>query len=180
MRLLMLLFNVAWEYFLPSDEFSSHTEVGNHEMWIHLSHKTKTYLWIVCKGIYESQGGLGEEGTWTACNHWGCSSDQGVMREVVHLLQTRTFSSFNFFMNNNNKLFSEGTQDLCSCSSLDLCTYYIILSLAGDWPTCVKGTEQSPRPTLKDALLMCAVSVHSASFWTPGFLLLNRTVSELL
>lgn len=48
----------------------------------------KTYLWIVCNGIYESQGGLGEESTWTVCNHRGCSPDQGLMREVFHLLQT--------------------------------------------------------------------------------------------
>lgn len=59
----------------------------------------KTHLWIGCNGIYEGQGGLREESTWTVCNHWGCSSDQGVMREVFHLLQTEERNvHFNYFL----------------------------------------------------------------------------------
>lgn len=51
-----------------------------------VAHEVKTYLWVVCESIYESQGGLGEECTWTVRDHGGGSFNQGVLRKVFHLL----------------------------------------------------------------------------------------------
>lgn len=45
-----------------------------------------TYFGILCDGLYESLSGLGEVSVCTVCNHRGCSSDQGFMREVLHML----------------------------------------------------------------------------------------------
>ena len=58
------------------------------KIWINISHKIKTHLRIVCQGVYESQSGLREESTGTVCDDWDCSSDQGVVSECFHLLQT--------------------------------------------------------------------------------------------
>lgn len=49
------------------------------------NYKIKTYFWVLCDGIYESQGGLWEKSAWTVCDQWGGSSDQRVMREVFNL-----------------------------------------------------------------------------------------------
>ena len=46
--------------------------------------------------------------------------------------------------------------------------------------TWVKGIAHSPLPTLNDAILVRTTSVHPPNLWTVGFLLLIRTLAELL
>ena len=143
------------------------------KMWILclcFTFEKKTYLWIVCYGIYEGQGGLGEESTWTICNHWGCSSDQGLMSKVFHLLQTED----QYFNSPQTKY--EEQEHTFFWRFAAVC---VILSLTWDLPTCANGTAQSPRATWRDVMLMCTASVLSPNFWTPVFLLLNRTLSVL-
>lgn len=75
------------------------------------------------------------------------------------------------YMNNKNKYFLKG---MCAAGVQWAHACKNIILIRGS-PTCVKGAEQIPRPTLKDVMLVCTGSVDSPNFSIPGFL--NRTLS---
>lgn len=73
------------------------------------------------------------------------------------------------------KKYSEDSWTVNISAVVGDCTNSHFYVIFGDSPTCVKGTAQSPRAMVKDAMLMCEGFVSSPNFWFPGILL-----SELL
>lgn len=111
--------------------------------------RRSAYLWIVFESIRKGVGGLWEESAGTVGDQRGCSSDQGGVRQVVHLKRVR------------QEVFGP---------SLGFCVnYFLPFSRENEWTTCVKW--KSFGPLLR--CLACMESLQPRRFW----LLFNRTFS---